>query len=350
MPDVQRPSNRNLLLNAAAFMVVIAGMRAASSLVVRLLIAFFIAFVCGPLFFWLKKHKVPTSVAIILVLLVITAFGSLLGVLIGTSVNDFTEAWPTYQAKFTKLVSGTVAYLNERGVEIPRDTVLDVLNPGTIMNVIGGMLTTLTSMLSETVLILIAVVFILLEAASVPGKVTAVWGNDSKTMKDLERFSKIMQKYIMIKTLISLATGLIVGLSMMFVGVDFALLWGLLAFLLNYVPTIGSIIAAIPPTLLAFVQLGWIHAVIVLSIFLIINMAIGNIFEPRTMGKGMGLSTLIVFISLVFWGWVLGPVGMLLSVPLTMSVKIYLESRKSTQWLGIMLGRSAERQTSMVKE
>ncbi len=341
MSVVRRPTNRNILLNAAAFMVVVAGMRAASSLVVRLLIAFFIAFVCGPLFFWLKKHKVPTAIAIILVLLVITAFGSLLGVLVGTSVNDFTEAWPSYQARFTKLVSGTVAYLNERGIEIPRETVLEVLNPGTIMNVIGSMLTTLTAMLSETVLILIAVVFILLEAASVPGKITAVWGKNSRTMQDLEDFSQIMQNYIIIKTLISLVTGVIVGLSMMLVGVDFALLWGLLAFLLNYVPTIGSIIAAIPPTLLAFVQLGWIHAVIVLAIFLIINMIIGNIVEPRTMGIGMGLSTLIVFISLVFWGWVLGPVGMLLSVPLTMSVKIYLESRESTKWMGIMLGRSA---------
>lgn len=343
MPDIQKPQTRNLLLNAASFMVVIAGLRAASSLVVRLLLAFFIAFVCGPLFFILKKYKVPTAIAIIVVLLVITAFGSFLGVLVGSSVNDFTEAWPSYQAKFTRLVGGTVAYLNGRGIEIPREAVLDVLNPGTIMNVIGGMLTTLTSMLSETVLILIAVVFILLEAASVPGKITAIWGQDSKTMTDLNRFAKVMQKYIALKTIISLATGIIVGFSMMFVGVDFALLWGLLAFLLNYVPTIGSIIAAIPPTLLAFIQLGWIHALVVLSIFLVINMVIGNIIEPRTMGKGVGLSTLIVFISLVFWGWVLGPVGMLLSVPLTMSVKIYLESRKSTQWMGVMLGRSVEK-------
>ncbi len=349
MPEVQKPHTRNVLLNAAAFMVVIAGMRAASSMVVRLLIAIFIAFVCGPLFFLLKKYKVPTAVAIIVVLLVIIAFGSLLGVMIGTSVNDFTETWPSYQAKFTRLVGGTVAYLNEKGVEIPRDTVLDVLNPGTIMNVIGSMLTTLTSMLSETVLILMTVVFILLEAASVPGKVMAVWGKESKTMDDLKRFAKVMQHYIALKTAISLATGLFIGFSMMLVGVDFALLWGLLAFLLNYVPNIGSIIAAIPPTLLAFIQLGWIQAIIVLTIFLVINMVIGNIIEPRTMGIGMGLSTLIVFLSLVFWGWVLGPVGMLLSVPLTMSVKIYLESRKSTQWMGVLLGRSVVEESTTAK-
>jgi len=339
MPNIQKPYTGNLLLNAAAFMVVVAGMRAASSLVVRLLLAFFIAFICGPLFFQLKKYKVPTAIGIIIVLLVIIGFGSLLGVMVGTSINDFTETWPVYQDKFMRLVSGTIAYLNEKGVEIPRQTVLDVVNPGTIMNFIGGMLTTLTSMLSETLLILITVVFLLLEAASVPGKVMAVWGEESKTMVELKRFAKVMQRYIAIKTVISLVTGLMVGFSMVFVGVDFALLWGLLTFLLNYVPTIGSIIAAVPPTLLAFVQLGWIHALIVLAIFLVINMVIGNIVEPRTMGIGMGLSTLIVFISLVFWGWVLGPVGMLLSVPLTMSVKIYLESRESTQWIGILLGR-----------
>jgi AI-2 transport protein TqsA len=331
-------------------MIVVAGLKAAGSMVVRLLLAFFIAFICGPLFFWLTKRKIPKALSIIIVLLVIVGFGSLLGLLIGSSVNDFTETWPIYQAKFVRLVSGTITYLNERGVEIPRERVVEMLNPGTIMNVIGSMLTTLTGMLSDTFFLLITVVFVLLEAAGLPTKVTRIWGQDSSTMEDLNQFADIMQHYIALKTVISLATGLLAGISMMIVGIDFALLWGLLAFLLNYVPNIGSIIAAIPPIILAFIQFGWIHAIIVLSIYLVINMVIGNIIEPRTMGKGMGLSTLVVFISLVFWGWVLGPIGMLLSVPLTMSVKLYLENRDSTRWMAIMLGAPSKMEKAEISE
>jgi predicted PurR-regulated permease PerM len=293
---------------------------------------------------------VPKAVAIIIVLLVVIVFGLILAVLIGNSVSDFTRAWPTYQDNFMKMVSRTISYLNAEGVEIPRETVLQMLNPGEIMNMIGSMLTTLTSMLSDAVLILITVVFILLEAAGLPAKITAVWGRDSTTMEDLNEFAKIMQKYIALKTGVSLITGLIIGFAMMVVGIDFALLWGLLAFLLNYVPTIGSLIAAIPPTILAFIQFGWVQALIVLSIFLVINMTIGNVIEPRAMGRSLGLSTLIVFVSLVFWGWVLGPVGMLLSVPLTMSVKLYLESRAGTQWIAIMLGAPVGREKSSTRK
>ncbi len=143
---------------------------------------------------------------------------------------------------------------------------------------------------------------------------------------------------MVIKTLVSLATGIAIAIWLGVLGVDYAMLWGLLAFLLNYVPNIGSIIAAIPAVLLALVQLGVGSALLAALGFLVVNAAIGNVIEPRFMGRGLGLSTLVVFLSLVFWGWVLGPVGMLLSVPLTMTVKIALESNEDTRWIAILLG------------
>jgi AI-2 transport protein TqsA len=120
--------------------------------------------------------------------------------------------------------------------------------------------------------------------------------------------------------------------------IDYPLLWGLLVFLLNYVPNIGSIIAALPAILQALIQFGPGRALGVATGYLVINMLIGNFIEPRFMGKGLGLSTLVVFLSLIFWGWVLGPVGMLLSVVLTVTVKIGLESREDTRWMAILLG------------
>jgi len=120
-------------------------------------------------------------------------------------------------------------------------------------------------------------------------------------------------------------------------GVDYLVLWALLAFLLNFIPNIGSIIAAIPAVLLSFVQFGFTGAGITALGFFIVNIVMGNIIEPRYMGKGLGLSTLVVFLSLLFWGWVLGPVGMLLSIPLTMIVKLALEANQETRWIGVLL-------------
>ncbi|MBA7685918.1 AI-2 transport protein TqsA [subsurface metagenome] len=141
-----------------------------------------------------------------------------------------------------------------------------------------------------------------------------------------------------IKTLVSLATGVLVTIWIAIIGVDYPLLWGLLAFALNYVPNIGSIIAAIPVVLLATIQLGIIQAVAVAIGYLAVNLVMGNVIEPRFMGRGLGLSTLVVFLSLIFWGWILGPVGMLLSVPLTITAKIALDSSEETRWIGVLLG------------
>ena len=147
-----------------------------------------------------------------------------------------------------------------------------------------------------------------------------------------------MRHYIGIKTISSLVTGVLIGLTLWLIGVDYPVLWGLLAFMLNFVPSIGSIIAAVPAILLALVQLGIPVALLVGVVFLVVNIAIGSFIEPRFLGKGLGLSIMVVFFSLIFWGWVLGPVGMLLSVPLTITVKLALDSNPDTRWIGHLLG------------
>ena len=141
-----------------------------------------------------------------------------------------------------------------------------------------------------------------------------------------------------IKSLTSLGTGLVIWAWLTILGVDYAVLWALIAFLLNFVPTIGSILAAIPAVLLALVQIDLQSALLVALGYLVVNTLVGSILEPKIMGYGLGLSTLVVFVSLVFWGWVLGPVGMFLSVPLTMSLKIALDTNPQTRPIAIMLG------------
>ncbi len=193
-------------------------------------------------------------------------------------------------------------------------------------------------MLTNTFLIILTVVFILLEASDFPGKLRQAFGDPTEHMTGFGQFTETVNRYLKIKTIFSALTGICVWAWLAVLGVDYPILWGCLAFLLNYVPNIGSIIAAVPAILLALVQLGFGSAVLVAAGYIVVNVVFGSILEPRFMGSGLGLSTLVVFLSLVFWGWVLGPVGMILSVPLTVIVKIALETGKDTRWLAVMLG------------
>ena len=149
---------------------------------------------------------------------------------------------------------------------------------------------------------------------------------------------KDLQGYLAVKTFTSLTTGTIAGLGCLVLGVPYPLIFGLIAIVLNYVPALGSIIAAIPAIILALLLNGWENAMFVLMVYLAVNVTIGNLLEPQIMGRRMGLSPLVVFLSLVFWGFILGPVGMFLSVPVTMIVKILLEGTEDLRWLGVILG------------
>ena len=157
-------------------------------------------------------------------------------------------------------------------------------------------------------------------------------------MAQIDKLLSSVNQYIAIKTMVSMATGVIIGLVLWAINLDYWVLWGVLAFLLNYIPNIGSIIAALPAVLLALVQLGPAGAGGVAALYVVVNVVMGNAVEPRFLGKGLGLSTLVIFLSLIFWGWLLGTVGMLLSVPLTMIVKIGLESSDSSRWIALLLG------------
>ncbi|MCD4750267.1 MAG: AI-2E family transporter, partial [Thermoanaerobaculales bacterium] len=163
------------------------------------------------------------------------------------------------------------------------------------------------------------------------------FGEDSGNIGRFSGVTDQVQRYLAIKTVTSGATGIAIGLWVGLLGLDFAVVWGLIAFLLNYIPNIGSIVAAVPAVLLAFVQLGVGHGLAVAAGFLVINIIVGNIVEPALLGRTLGLSTLVVFLSLVFWGWMWGTVGMLLSVPLTMILKILLENSEDLRWVAVLL-------------
>ena len=191
--------------------------------------------------------------------------------------------------------------------------------------------------LSSGLLILLMVVFMLLEATIFRYKIRNIFGSHSDGASQVDSFSDTVNRYMLIKTGTSLATGLIATIWLLILDVDYPFLWGFLTFLFNYVPTVGSIIAAVPPALLALIQFGFFTSFLSAAGYLVINITIGSILEPRILGQGLGLSTLVVFLSLLFWGWVFGPVGMVLSVPLTMTIKIALSNSKSAKWVSTLM-------------
>ena len=336
------PYRNSPLIKFAAFIIIVAGMKAAAVLVVPFLLAVFLSIICVPPLFWMQKKGMPSLVGILILMFGAIAIQMLLVTLVSSSIADFSQNIPFYQERLKTLTFESLQLLSRYGVELETDKLTEIFNPSRILKLVANTLNGLGGVLTNTFFIFLTFIFILSEAAGFPNKLRAIL-NDKNT--DLEKYAEItsgVNRYLGIKSLTSLATGIAIFIWLAVQGVDFPIMWGVFAFLLNYIPNIGSIIAAVPAVLLALIQLGPLAAGIASLGFLIVNILVGSVIEPKVMGQGIGLSALVVFLSLAFWGWVLGPVGMLLSVPLTMGVKIALSGRESTKWLSVLLGSNKE--------
>lgn len=327
-----------LMVILASFVIIVAGMKAAESIVVPFLLSLFISIIALPPFIWLQEKKIPRGIALVLIILLFLSFIFLIGLLIGTSVDDFSSRLPFYEEKLQSQTQTIIAWLIEKGFIESDFQISKAFNPAVIFQIVGDTFNQVSNLFTNGFLILLTVIFIMLEEISLPVKIKKMSNDPETSLSRIQAVTKNINKYIVIKTIISLVTGILVYILLIIIGVDYPLLWGVLAFALNFIPTIGSIIALIPPMLLTVIQLGFGKALIVLIGYVVINTIMGNILEPKFMGKGLGLSTLVVFLSLIFWGWVLGPIGMLLSVPLTIAIKIGLDSSDETRWLSILLG------------
>jgi AI-2 transport protein TqsA len=323
----------------AAVVIVIYGMQMAKNLLVPFLIAAFLALISVKPMLWLQRQRVPSVIAALLIVISLMLIVAVAAAILGTSIADFTAALPVYQARLDVIVDGVFEFLvKHMNADESVESLADMIDPGFAMGLVATILNSLKVVMTNMFLIVFTIIFILLEASSIQTKLQAAFGRNGVSLEGPRDFLQNLGRYLGIKTVISLATGLCAGLLTWSLGLDFPLLWGMLAFMLNYVPTIGSIIAAVPAVLLALVQIGPGAAGATAAGFILINIVFGNFLEPRIMGYGVGLSPLIVFVGLFFWGWVFGPVGMLLSVPLSMTLKLALENDERTRWVAVLLG------------
>ncbi len=392
------------LMVAAALVIVVAGLRAIKAIALPFIIAVFLSVLSAPLVAWLQRRRVPRVLSVLAAVLTNIAVAVAIVFAVGGSIRAFTESLPEYQQRLEGEVRQGLEWLENKGFALdtaelvwlrellkeieeespeialsevsgpapagpqgtatetspvdpgngappngePRDgspnlidirAIVDVVLDG-FLALVGTTLRGLADLLTMTFLIFIMMVFILFEAGGLPGKLQRAFGWQRENLARMTEARREIQRYLVIKTLVSLTTGVSVGLWVWLIGLDFPELWGLIAFFLNYIPSIGSFIAAVPAVFLALIDMGVGGALLVALGYAVVNLILGNFVEPHLLGRRLGISTLVVFLSLVFWGWVWGPIGMLLSVLLTMVLKIVMEHTEDFRWLAQLIGNN----------
>jgi AI-2 transport protein TqsA len=327
------------LFVTAALVIIIWGFTLAQSVIVLFLVSVFLAVLGTPPVLWMQRRRVPSVLAALIVIGAMVAILLSAGVLVGASLGDFTSNVPVYQVRLQEQIQSLKVFLAGKGIENVDKILTDYVNPAALMRLTASLLSGLGSALSNIFLILLIVTFILLEAPSFPNKLKAAFGGRLRGSHSFTKFTEDIYRYVVVKTGVSASTGILTGVWLVILGVDYPVLWGFLSFLLNYVPNLGVVIAAVPPVLLALVQYGLGRALLVAAGYLAVNIVVGTILEPRIVGRGVGLSTLVVFLSLILWGSIFGLVGMVLCVPITMTLKFALETNEQTRWLAVLLGR-----------
>ncbi|MFI0489514.1 MAG: AI-2E family transporter [Yersinia sp. (in: enterobacteria)] len=338
-----------LVTMLAMLVVIMAGIKAASPIVVPFLLAIFISIILNPLVKFLGGMKVPRMLVIVLLVTIIILLMALLFSRLGLSLNELARSVPQYRGMMLEKMRDLQEFAMLFNIEFSVDDIMKHVDPGMAMNFVTRLLSHLSGAMSNTFLLLMTVVFMLFEVERLPYKVQLMFDNPERGNAILKRALNGVTHYLVIKTVISIATGIIIWLFLAAMGIRFAFLWGLLAFVLNYIPNIGSVLAAIPPIVQALLFNGFADAFAVTGGYVLINLIGGNIVDPRMMGRGLGLSTLVVFLSLIFWGWLLGPIGMLLSVPLTIIAKIALELTPAGYKFAVLLGDGKPTKSEEIK-
>lgn len=331
------PAARGLIV-AAAIAIVLLFLQAAESVVAPILLAAFIAIVAAPPLRWMQRKGVPKWGALALIAFVLLDVGSLFGLITTGALEGFKDSLPGYQERLAMLNEQLGQWLEGKGIANSTQAMPDILDPALAGSLVRVALSNMGSIFGTGLLILLAVVFMLLEAPGLWLKLRTAFHLKVESEVRLRRVLDVLSRYMVIKTGTSLATALFIWVWLWFLGIDFGALWAILAFLLNFIPFVGAVLMAAPAVLMALVQTDLPTTLLVALGYLLANTLIGSVLEPRIMGRGLGISTLAVFLSLLLWSWVLGTVGAFLSVPLTMVLMIALDASPHTRPMAILLG------------
>ncbi len=317
------------------------------SIVLPFALAVFISYILNPLIDFFEDRHVPKFLSIILALFITFLLFNLVGLLIYTSIKSFTVEFPRYEARFNMFLNHFMQFFNippeifksEMNVQGKLNW-LESLQGLSLQKVILNTMGSILNFLSNTFLVLLFLLFILIGRKQITVKLHTAFEPETalKISGIINNINRQIQKYLLAKTLISLVTGFLFFIILLLFDVQFAMIWGILAFLLNFIPNVGSIIATFLPLSVAFLQFESISTLLWLALLLIgIQFVIGNLLDPRIVGSSLNLSPLVVLFSLIFWGWLWGIIGMFLAVPIMVIIKIVFENIEGLRPIGVMM-------------
>lgn len=337
--NIENTSITHLSIIIISVILTMAALKSAQLLFMSFTISLFLSFILRPLITLLEKIKIPTVLASLISLGSLFVLIYLIAGIIAVSFRSFSELIPFYTGKLTTYILDFTSKLDEVGIKTDVAYLLKQINPNTVASFVGKSLMSVVNVLTYSVIVFFTTLFMILETRTFQDKALVAFKGKFKVNDYFKNIGKDIQRYLVFKTLISLATGSLIYIALSIVGLDFALLWAFLAFLLNFIPSVGSIVAALPPILLALVQFDspLKYAAIVGFIFLAVNILIGNYLDPKIMGDSFNISPLLIFMSLIFLGWLWGPIGMLLAVPLMVCLRLALYSFPKTHYIAILM-------------
>ena len=344
------PAGRSLL-RLASLVIVVAGLRAAEPVLIPMLLAVFLAVLSYPLLASMLRRGVRPGLAMGATVAAVAAALTVLGFIINGAVLRFLAAAPAYQELLVAKAQGWLESARANISVLPEwlsaetfdlSPLLDLAG-GFVGGIVGGTVRGVAAFISLMFLTLVAMVFMLAETFGLPDKLRRAFGERADLLRHVEGITRSTQRYVAVKTFVSALVGLTTGILTAALGIEFPVVWAVLAFFLHYIPTFGAFIAGVPAVLVALAQHGLGRAFLVTLGYIVIGSVLGNIVEPALMGRRVGLSPLAVLLCLVFWGWVWGPVGMILSVPVTVILKITFEHTEQLKWFAVLLGPNRKR-------
>jgi len=336
-PQQTWPINQ-LFIFMATLSIVFMAMKFSAGIIVPFLISVSIAILLAPLLNYLETKHIPRSLSLILLIVLVLVPVVALGGYIGEEVRNFVQNYQTIEKEFDLWLVQMSEKISQLGITLTHNDLREALDQSKLAELIQVLAKQTKNQFSNIFLIFFIVAFILVESNYLYSKFLKVMNDRKGSTKDGMEIIEKIKRYFLIKVKTSLLTALWILLVLWFYDMRFALLWATLVFFLNFIPVVGSIFAAIPAVLLALIDHSLMTAVWIAMWYVIANTVVGNILEPHIMGKGLGLSALTIFLSMIFWGWMFGPAGMILSVPLTMGMQFLFDQYDETKWLAFMLG------------
>jgi AI-2 transport protein TqsA len=333
---LRRPSFLRVMLFLAATVVVFTGMRLAAPILDPILFAVVLALLFSPIYGWLIRHRIPTPLALVIMLVGLSVLFLGLFFLLGISIARFSGEIGSYTSKLNDQLGNIQDLTNSLGV-----TTADLhkaLSPSALTGAIGTILSGVADFLSDLFLILVIVLFLLAEGPAMMNRLRASTGPEHPQVARLTVFGRNVVRQLGLRAIVNLATAAGVVVLLLVLRVDFPLMWGILAFFLSFIPWIGLPLAVAPAVVLALAEHGVTSAVLVIVGVIVINVLAENALSPMLMGRGLSISPTVLFLGFIFWAWLLGGPGAFLAAPLTIFLILMLDTFPETRWLANVMG------------